>query len=82
MPTLTRRELGAVVAGAIAAAPQLRSQAGTSNPGPALDIAEWSYHWYGVEHVDAGPRHGLQRDADVRGALDSGARSAILIPSC
>jgi len=51
MPTLTRRELGAVVAGAIAAAPQLRSQAGTSNPGPALDIAEWSYYWYGVEHV-------------------------------
>jgi pimeloyl-ACP methyl ester carboxylesterase len=43
---LTRRELGALMAGALAAS-QLEGQASK----PALDIAEWSYHWYGVEHA-------------------------------
>ena len=51
MASMTRRELGALVGGAIAAAPQLRGQASSPNPGPALDIAEWTYWWYGVEHV-------------------------------
>jgi pimeloyl-ACP methyl ester carboxylesterase len=54
---ITRRELGALVAGAIAApahaqAPaqaQIRSR--PANAGPVLDIAAWSYYWYGVEHA-------------------------------
>jgi pimeloyl-ACP methyl ester carboxylesterase len=41
---VTRREFGALAAGALAA------QAQTPAP-PILDIAEWSYHWYGVEHA-------------------------------
>ena len=48
MPKITRRELGALAASAIAAGPmQLRAQAKE----PVLDIAEWSYHFYGVEHA-------------------------------
>jgi pimeloyl-ACP methyl ester carboxylesterase len=50
---LTRRELGALMAGALAAS-QAPSQLGAQtpgNPGPPLDITEWSYHWYGVEHA-------------------------------
>jgi pimeloyl-ACP methyl ester carboxylesterase len=50
---ITRRELGALMAGALAAS-QSTSQLGAQtpgNPGPPLDIAEWSYHWYGVEHA-------------------------------
>ena len=46
---LTRRELGALLAGALAAS-QLDAQA-PGGAGPPLDIAEWSYHWYGVEHA-------------------------------
>ncbi len=50
---MTRRELGALMAGALAAAStELDAQTPASgNPGPALDIAEWSYHFYGVEHA-------------------------------
>ena len=54
---ITRRDLGALVAGALAAAPariaaQTPARASASdNPAPPLDIAEWSYFWYGVEHV-------------------------------
>ena len=51
MVPMTRRELGALVGGAIAASPQLKAQAPPANPGPALDIAEWTYWWYGVEHA-------------------------------
>jgi pimeloyl-ACP methyl ester carboxylesterase len=46
-PGITRRELGAMVAGTMAVAAQIR----TASPGPILDIAEWSYLWYGVEHA-------------------------------
>src|SRR5664279_4341782 len=46
---LTRRELGALMAGALAAS-QLDAQT-SGSAGPPLDIAEWSYHWYGVEHA-------------------------------
>src|SRR5690349_5411680 len=46
---MTRREMGTLMAGALAAS-QLEAQA-PGNPGPILDIAEWSYHWYGVEHA-------------------------------
>jgi pimeloyl-ACP methyl ester carboxylesterase len=38
--------MGALMAGALAATP-LDGQ----TPAPVLDIAEWSYHWYGVEHA-------------------------------
>jgi len=49
----TRRDFGVLTAGALAALPaQLAAQApAAANPGPVLDIAEWSYHWYGVEHA-------------------------------
>jgi len=52
----TRRELGVLAAGTLAALPaqvsaQISTQVSPSNPGPVLDIAEWSYHWYGVEHA-------------------------------
>src|SRR5436189_4091007 len=39
--------MGALVAGALAAA----SSGDAQTPNPVLDIAEWSYHWYGVEHA-------------------------------
>ena len=39
--------MGALMAGALAAA----SSADAQTPDPILDIAEWSYHWYGVEHA-------------------------------
>ena len=47
---MTRREL---VAGALSALPvHLAAQTqSASSPGPVLDIAEWSYYWYGVEHA-------------------------------
>jgi pimeloyl-ACP methyl ester carboxylesterase len=50
---ITRRDLGTLAAIAIAAAPKkLPAQAAPpGNPGPALDIADWSYHWVGVEHA-------------------------------
>jgi pimeloyl-ACP methyl ester carboxylesterase len=52
MPAITRRDLGAVVAGALTV-PQAIAQTAspTPAPGPALDIADWSYHWIGVEHA-------------------------------
>jgi pimeloyl-ACP methyl ester carboxylesterase len=43
---LTRRELGALMTAALAA-----SALDAQTSGPPLDIAEWSYHWYGVEHA-------------------------------
>jgi pimeloyl-ACP methyl ester carboxylesterase len=50
-PRLTRREFGAAAGGAIVtAATRLRGQ-GTVPAGPPLDIAEWSYYWYGVERA-------------------------------
>ncbi len=58
-PGITRRELGtlltgSLVGGAIASealVPQLRGQSTPASPGPVLDIAEWTYYWYGVEHA-------------------------------
>jgi pimeloyl-ACP methyl ester carboxylesterase len=48
---LTRRDFGVLTAGALSALPaQLAGQAANSAL-PPLDIAEWSYHWYGVEHA-------------------------------
>jgi len=47
---ITRREFGMTVGGAMAAAATpLGAQ--TPTPGPVLDIAEWSYFWYGVERA-------------------------------
>jgi pimeloyl-ACP methyl ester carboxylesterase len=55
---LTRRDLGTLAALAIAAAPQKSpAQAAPAHEpsaqerGPVLDIADWSYHWIGVEHA-------------------------------
>jgi pimeloyl-ACP methyl ester carboxylesterase len=49
---LTRRDLGVLVAGALAVLPsQVAAQPSPANPGPILDIAEWSYSFLGVEHA-------------------------------
>jgi pimeloyl-ACP methyl ester carboxylesterase len=53
---ISRREFGALTAGSLvaaAAAPTLSAQvpSTTTAPGSVLDIAEWSYYWYGVERV-------------------------------
>jgi pimeloyl-ACP methyl ester carboxylesterase len=45
---ITRRELGALMATALAAVPQVRAQGAAD---PVLDIAEWSYFWVGVEKI-------------------------------
>jgi pimeloyl-ACP methyl ester carboxylesterase len=50
---LTRRDLATLAAAAIAIAPT-NAPAQTvpaGNSGPLLDIADWSYHWVGVEHA-------------------------------
>src|SRR5579863_4602562 len=50
-PRITRRELAALVAGSAAVA-QVRSAGPVpSQGGPVLDIADWSYIFYGVEHA-------------------------------
>jgi len=46
---MTRREAGILMAGALST--QLAAQSQTPNPGPVLNIAEWSYRFYGVEHA-------------------------------
>ena len=46
---LTRRSFGALAAGAWAALPA--DVAAQASREPLLDIADWSYFWYGVEHV-------------------------------
>jgi len=47
---LTRRELGALTGAALVSAlSSVRGQ--TPSSGPVLDIAEWSYRFYGVEHA-------------------------------
>ena len=49
---ITRRELGTLAAGTVALSAQLTAQTARADPshsGPILDIAEWSYRWYGVE---------------------------------
>jgi len=53
---MTRRELGALAAAAIAiprrgAAQSASAQNAATSSGPVLDIAEWSYKFYGVEHA-------------------------------
>jgi pimeloyl-ACP methyl ester carboxylesterase len=48
---LTRREFGVLAAEAIAAAAFPQSAQGQSAPAAVLDIADWSYWWYGVERV-------------------------------
>src|ERR1700685_2074096 len=49
----TRRDLATLAAAAIAIAPKNApaQAAPTGNPGLEVDIADWSYHWYGVEHA-------------------------------
>ena len=53
---MTRRELGALAVAAITAPRRAVAQGASAqsaaNPaGPVLDIAEWSYKFYGVEHA-------------------------------
>ncbi len=49
--TLTRREFGVLAAETLAAAAlPLRAQTARGAT-PILDIADWSYFWYGVERV-------------------------------
>ena len=51
---LTRREFGALTAGTLVTAvarPGTSGAQAQSGPGPVLDIADWSYYWYGVERV-------------------------------
>jgi pimeloyl-ACP methyl ester carboxylesterase len=51
-PGITRRDLGSVVTGALLAAPlAAQNQGRAASSPPTLDIADWSYYWYGVEHV-------------------------------
>src|SRR5579862_1485926 len=49
-PRLTRRELGAL-AGAAVLGSLLPVRGQSPQPGPILDIADWSYKFYGVEHA-------------------------------
>ena len=68
---ITRRQFGAMtaatllvpraIAGAQSAAGRLKP-APTPAPGPVLDIADWSYYWYGVERIK------LARGTMVNGA--------------
>ena len=46
--SLTRRELGGLMAGVLAATPKIAAQTASANPGPVLDIASWSFKFYGV----------------------------------
>jgi pimeloyl-ACP methyl ester carboxylesterase len=48
--TMTRREFGVLGAGTLAAA-ALPLRASAQPAAPILDIADWSYFWYGVERV-------------------------------
>ena len=55
---LTRRQFGALTAGSLLARATLpaaqvpaRTTAGSTAATPALDIADWSYYWYGIERV-------------------------------
>src|SRR5438105_4679334 len=47
---LTRREFGLVLGGSLVA-PLVQRAAVPETAAPILDIADWSYHWYGVERV-------------------------------
>src|SRR4030095_4286912 len=53
---ITRREFGALAAESLVAAttpssPSAQARTGQSPPGVTLDIADWSYYWYGIERV-------------------------------
>ncbi|HEX5229101.1 MAG TPA: hypothetical protein VFW44_15395, partial [Bryobacteraceae bacterium] len=48
---ITRRDLGKLAALAVAAAPKIVQAQAKSDPGPVLDIVDWSYKWIGVEHA-------------------------------
>ncbi len=52
---ITRRQFGALTAGSLVAAASPSAVFGqtptSQTPGIVLDIADWSYYWYGVERV-------------------------------
>ena len=48
---ITRREFGAAVGGSILAAAAVPLRGQSPAVAPVLDIADWSYYWYGVERA-------------------------------
>ncbi|HTA44552.1 MAG TPA: alpha/beta fold hydrolase [Bryobacteraceae bacterium] len=48
---MTRREFGGLAAGALSTLPAQVAAQTPTNTGHVLDIADWSYHFYGVEHA-------------------------------
>jgi pimeloyl-ACP methyl ester carboxylesterase len=51
---MNRREFGALVAGALISSSRPFAQTPSTpaaSAGPILDIADWSYYWYGIERV-------------------------------
>ena len=52
---ITRRQFGAMTAGSLVAAASSSTVLGQTStspaPGAVLDIADWSYYWYGLERV-------------------------------
>jgi pimeloyl-ACP methyl ester carboxylesterase len=51
---ITRRDLAALITTAAVAASRpapAQTTASPTSPGPILDLADWSYFWYGVEHA-------------------------------
>ena len=52
---ITRRQFGAMTAGSLVAAASSSTVLGQTStspaPGAVLDIADWSYYWYGIERV-------------------------------
>jgi len=48
---VTRRKFGELVSRATAVGALAASRLNAQTPGPILDIAEWSYRFYGVEHA-------------------------------
>jgi len=48
---ITRRDLAVLMTVAASRPAPAQTTASSTSPGPVLDIAEWSYFWYGVEHA-------------------------------
>ncbi len=48
---LSRRDLAVLMTAAVTAPRGLSAQTAATPSGPMLDLAEWSYFWYGVEHA-------------------------------
>jgi len=65
--SVSRREFGALAAGAAALIADPMQAAETSPSGNApLDLAEWSYFWVGIERAELARGTVVKRQADVR----------------